>query len=512
MARLACAFAVAALLWLVPGAAQTQSPPTPAQAGGVAASGPTFRVVRSVSGSKGEASGGRFVVEDPRSIFYLPQDKQVIVYFEWEGPKGLHDFEAYWKNPEGKITTISEFKYEAKAERFGGYWMLTLSDTMETGLWALEAHVDGEIAGTHAFQILKGTAPSEVVPVRRTLSAGEIYNRALASTVFIDALNGQGEKAGTGSGFVIGPDLVATAFEVIDGAATLRVRFSTGRQAMARSLVAWNRRDDWAILDVETGTTPQAVRAPVNSWAVGDTCYVLDSPAEGTRTIGQVDLVGTQNPSTAGRRLNLSSAVNSGTVGGALMNEYGEVIGVLGGALMPGGRSRANTGFYFGSGSGASQIMQLFSNSRATPIDMVSLQPARRATLEEMLQSGQFIPLLATEKNVTYGTLSKGMNRTGGIPVPVGEGTEFTRRDGRMFVQVRWNPQEKRKALAVLRLYDIENRLVAQEGPAKLDMKPARGFMTDGALPIASLPPGVYRVDVYLDQEVVWRAFFRIVE
>ena len=117
---------------------QTQQAPPPTGAagagGGVEASGPTFRPVRSVSGSKGSAEAGRFVMDDPRTLFYIPADKQVIVYFEWEGPTGKHNLEGYWKNPEGKVSAISDFKYESREKRFGAYWTLTLSDTMATGL------------------------------------------------------------------------------------------------------------------------------------------------------------------------------------------------------------------------------------------------------------------------------------------------------------------------------------------------------------------------------------------
>ena len=54
------------------------------QAGGVQADGPKFRLVRSVSGSKGNSQGSRYSMEDPRSVFYVPADRQVIVYMEWE--------------------------------------------------------------------------------------------------------------------------------------------------------------------------------------------------------------------------------------------------------------------------------------------------------------------------------------------------------------------------------------------------------------------------------------------
>lgn len=71
------------MLWPLVAAAGQSAPQNPPQAaGGVPAGGQQFRLVRSVSGSKGSQQGGRFVIEDPRSVFYLPEDTKIIVYFE----------------------------------------------------------------------------------------------------------------------------------------------------------------------------------------------------------------------------------------------------------------------------------------------------------------------------------------------------------------------------------------------------------------------------------------------
>jgi len=63
------------------------------QAGGVAPAGPLVHLVRSVEGAKGEQRNGSFVMTEPRSTFYVPEDREVIVYFEWEGIKGVHHCE-----------------------------------------------------------------------------------------------------------------------------------------------------------------------------------------------------------------------------------------------------------------------------------------------------------------------------------------------------------------------------------------------------------------------------------
>jgi len=115
--------------------AQEQKPPAnPPQAsgGGAKPIEAAFRVVRAVSGTKALEEGGRFVVEDPRTIFYASADKQIIVHFTWEGPPGQHHFEGLWKNPAGKIVMTSDFDHTPTQPRFGVYFKMLLG---ELGGW-----------------------------------------------------------------------------------------------------------------------------------------------------------------------------------------------------------------------------------------------------------------------------------------------------------------------------------------------------------------------------------------
>jgi S1-C subfamily serine protease len=496
------------LIWPVAFEGVQQTPP-PA-AGGVQASGPTFRVVRSVSGSKGSTQGGRFIIDDPRTIFYLPQDKQVVIYFEWEGPTGPHKFEGYWKNPEGKTTVITDFSYEAKAKRFGGYWTLTLSEAMQTGIWMLEARVDGEITGTYTFQILTAEKPADAVPARRPLPPAEVYKRAVAASVFIEKIDPKGEKAATGSGFFLGENILATAFQVIDGASALRIRLPDGRRIADATVVGWNRRQDWAVLEVNAGQTATLDRAKKDSLSVGDRCFTLDSPSEGSRVIVDADVIGIQEFPGAGERLSISAAPSRAAIGGPLLDEYGDVIGIVGGSLLPGASSLES--MRFGYAANVLSLSGLMRGVLGVPIHLVALSPPQRGTLADLARGGQFVPLLTAQRNVMSGTLSKQLDRKSGFPQPLQESNEFSRRDQQFFVYVGWEPKEKFKPMATVRVYDLDNHLVAQTLPSKLSLETGKIVFTDVRIPIASLAPGMYRIDLLTDGEVAWRSFFRIVE
>jgi hypothetical protein len=52
----------------------------------------------------------------------------------------------------------------------------------------------------------------------------------------------RGQLLNTGAGFFIAKGLVVTAFQVIDGASTLRVGTLGGKTVEVKDVAAWNRR------------------------------------------------------------------------------------------------------------------------------------------------------------------------------------------------------------------------------------------------------------------------------
>lgn len=493
-------------------AAQQPSANLPPSTNGAQSGEPRVRLVRSVSGSKGSEQAGRFVIEDPRTVFYVPQDKEVVAYFEWEGPRGAHHFEGVWKNPQGKPTVFSDFSYDAKTDRFGAFWKLILSEDIQPGLWAIEAKVDGELAGTLTFQILAESHPVSAAPVRRLLTPAEIYQRTLAATAAIEKRNAKGERVGTGSGFFVAEGLILTAFQVIDGASSLRVSLPDGRQVDTDQVLAWNRWQDWALVRVNSGKTSKLEPAKPKSWAVGDRCFYLDSTAQGDRIIVDTNLTGQHSFPRAGERWNVSTPPGRQGIGSALLDEYGEVIGVLGGALIPGARSTES--FRFGYASSVGSELRLLTGIKAVLINLVSLPPANATSvsLEELARRGLFVLPLARSQNILYGTMARQWLTKGSYPQPVDEKFEFSRGDGEAAVLLTWSPKEKIKGLLSLGLYDLDNRLLSESKPKKIDLQPGRGDFSAWKFPISSLSPGIYRLDVALDGAPIWRAFFQIRE
>lgn len=494
-------------------AEQERSQPIQQSRGGVQAAEPRFRIVRSVSGSKGFNRAGQFIIEDPRTVFHVPEDQQVIVYFEWEGPLGSHQFEGLWKNPEGKVVVISDFEYEATNKRFGGYWTLTLTEGVKPGVWTLEARVDGELAGAHTFQIVAAPRPASAIPTRRVLAPSEIYRRALAATVSIEKLTAAGERLSAGSGFLLDDGLVVTAFQVIDGARTLRLHFVDGRSLETNQVVAWDRWQDWAMLKVEPGGGAGLARALDDSWAVGDRCFSLDTAAEGGRIILDGNIVGKNTLPRAGDRLNLNFHVEPEAIGSPLLNKYGEVIGVVsrGGALPGIGSLRAlrlsYPGNLFGTRGRYTRVV-------AVPANLLSAPPADASVrrLDELARTAQFVSPLVGSHNISRGTVTRRIKKEGFYVRPIDERFEYSRDEGKIAVLLSWNPLEKRKGRTFLRVYDLDNQLRAESKPRKTNLKPGKVFDSWWELSTAQFPLGTYRVDVIFGSDPIWRSFFRIVE
>jgi len=488
------------------------------QAGGVAAGEPKFHLVRSVSGTKGSQRGDQYVIEDPRTVFYLPEDKQIIVYFEWEGPLGPHHLEGFWKDPEAKVVVISAFDYESKQKRFAGFWTLLLSGSMTPGVWALEAHVDGEVAGTHNFQIAVGPRPAAAAPSRHLLGPTEIYKLAVPAMVSIERLDAQHRRLGLGSGFVLEKDLIATSFENIQSASSLRVASASGSRLDFDSVLAWNRREDWALLKLATPASNSLATAKPNSWEVGDRCFSLDSPQQGGWTIVDAAITGTHTFSEVGDRLNLNVTLSRMASGSPLLNEYGEVIGlIVSSSLVPDLSSLAvlgEGGFqgYPGNLLGGGLTFGL-GPQLAVPISVVQIPKpeATTTTLAELAKSSQFPESLVRNEDLLQGTVAKSVRRVGPQWEAVEQKFEFSRKDAQVSVLITWHGETKLKSSAFLKIYNIDNQLVGTAKAAKLNLSKGQLAYSAWTVDVGPLPQGTYRVDLVLGSDPVWRSFFRLV-
>ena len=479
------------------------------QAGGVSAAGPNARMVRSVAGSKGEQRGGNYVILDPRTKFYVPDDRQVIVYFEWEAPKGTHHCEGTVKGPNGQLAVMSSFDYPATQTKFGGYWTIPLLENSSPGLWTFESRVDGEFAGDIRFEIVSAKRPADGAKEEVLPTPAEIYSRAVAAIALVEKLDEKGQPWGAGSGFLSADNSLLTSFQVIDGAHHLRVQFANGARAQTETVAAWNRRQDWAILKVDARQIPKLALAASKSWSIGDHCYWLDTKTDGGRVIADGQIVGMESREGWGDRMSLSNTFNTAGTGGPLLNERGEVLGFLGGSLPEILVPRILTDRQVSTGASPTYAI----TGSAVPINMVPSAPnGSSTTLQALWDEGQFTPPITASRNVSFGMMSRGKPEKGKAPFAKEMKAEFTRQDGAATILVSLQAIEGLKTTAELRVYDVDNHLTSKVEPAKISLRRGESVERYWSFSPGNMRPGVYRADVLLGDAVAWRSFFRISE
>ena len=174
------------------------------------------------------------------------------------------------------------------------------------------------------------TAIIDTAPhVRRELNAEEIYARCTPAVFYLEIYNSDGWAIKSGSGFFLNENGVAvTNFHVISGASDAAAVLSDGRECHVSGVYNWNEEEDWAVIQVE-GSGFSALTVGSESSAVGGAkVYAIGSPLglQNTMTDGMIS-----NPSRMDgnvRYLQTSAAISHGSSGGALINKYGEVIGI----------------------------------------------------------------------------------------------------------------------------------------------------------------------------------------
>ncbi len=146
----------------------------------------------------------------------------------------------------------------------------------------------------------------------------------------------QSVEQGSGSGIIMNEEgYVITNNHVVEGATELKVIFSTGEEYPAE-LIGSDSRTDLALLKIQgDGGYPYAVLGDSSDLATGESVIAIGNPLgtefAGTVTKGVISALNRTMEVEQGVTLNLiqtDAAINPGNSGGALVNAYGEVIGI----------------------------------------------------------------------------------------------------------------------------------------------------------------------------------------
>lgn len=160
-----------------------------------------------------------------------------------------------------------------------------------------------------------------------------IINKATSKNYFYYAQPETIEQ-GSGSGIIISSDgYVITNYHVIEGAEEITVILNTGKEIPA-TLKGGDARTDLALLKVDATDLPFATLGDSTTLRVGDLAVAIGNPLgqelAGTVTVGYISALN-RSITIDNKTLTLiqtDAAINPGNSGGALVNAYGEVIGI----------------------------------------------------------------------------------------------------------------------------------------------------------------------------------------
>ncbi|MDE0043409.1 MAG: trypsin-like peptidase domain-containing protein [Candidatus Poribacteria bacterium] len=151
---------------------------------------------------------------------------------------------------------------------------------------------------------------------------------ALAATVSLEVRNKSGVLLGSGSGFFVQRDLIATNYHVIEGAAKVSATIVNSKTMYRiEGVTATDEAYDLALLKVVGyGVTPLPL-GDSDTVQIGETVYVAGNP-QGLPTFSDGIISGRRDQYTKKERLQMTAPISRGSSGGPVLNRKGRVIGV----------------------------------------------------------------------------------------------------------------------------------------------------------------------------------------
>lgn len=191
----------------------------------------------------------------------------------------------------------------------------------------------------------------------------EIAEAAMASTVLVVVADAYSADVVAGSGFVVGPGLVATNWHVANQGTHGVVKLVNKEDFYAiEGVVAGDAGRDLAILKVWRLDAPAARCGDDSTLAVGDRIFAAGNPQgfEGTFSEGLVSAI------REGRtELQITAPVSPGSSGGPLFDRSGQVVGVV--------RSHYDGGENLNFAIPVRFVKQLLATRRQSPVALAAL-------------------------------------------------------------------------------------------------------------------------------------------
>ena len=141
------------------------------------------------------------------------------------------------------------------------------------------------------------------------------------------------DRSTQGSGFFIGDGLVATNYHVINGAKSGKVKLANKLNRYdIEGVTATDKDNDLAIIKVNSLNVPPLPLGNSDKVKVGEIIYAVGNPRgfEGTFSSGIISNIREKGTARINDQvLQFTAAISKGSSGGAVVNHWGDVIGIV---------------------------------------------------------------------------------------------------------------------------------------------------------------------------------------
>ncbi len=186
---------------------------------------------------------------------------------------------------------------------------------------------------SQATQITYGKTPLSVVDIAKRVgpTVVGINTKVRTQNFFFGTMQ---ESEGSGSGIILTADgYIVTNNHVIEGASSVSVVLNDGKTYEAKVTGA-DASTDLAVLKIDAAGLPHATLGNSDELQVGELAVAIGNPLgnelAGTVTVGYISALN-RSITVDDKKFNLiqtDAAINPGNSGGALVNCYGEIVGI----------------------------------------------------------------------------------------------------------------------------------------------------------------------------------------
>lgn len=170
---------------------------------------------------------------------------------------------------------------------------------------------------------------TRTINIGKALSAKEVSREVSKAVLYIECYDKSNNLIATGSGVAItDTGKIATNYHVIEGAYRARAFFISGLSYDIGYVTNYDKTKDIAILEIPGVYFPKATLGDSDKIENGDVIYTIGSPKGLENTIDEGIISSKKRVFDGQPFIQFSASISSGSSGGALINQRGEVVGI----------------------------------------------------------------------------------------------------------------------------------------------------------------------------------------